>query len=271
MMKEVGIRVANLRIVIFMLIGLIAVAGGIVHRDFFVLWILGLLIGFFIISKSFRQKSFFTVKRVIAVGGVIIVGVGLLELLSEVLNMAVISPLSRVIRLEENSLPSLTMVLKNTALLGHVQGSSYWGIDDTGFASGYISLPYQLIAFLTLPLPIFYGILSNKRDVVDYFLPGIFGWAFDFGYFTLFCILIYCIMVILIGFKTLSAYRERRETGNRNYLGREALLIGALTAFTAQAIVGLFIQNRSMNGLALVTFIFLGSMVIGHILIVKRR
>ena len=270
MMKEVGIRVANLRLFVFLLIGLIAIAGSIVHRDFLALWILGLLIGFFIISKSFHQKSFFTVKRVIAVAGVVIIGFGFLELLSEVLRMSVISPLFKLTRIEENALPSLTMVLKNSALIGHVPGSSYWGIDDTGFASGYISLPYQLIAFLSLPLPIFYGILSNKRDIVDYFLPGIFGFTFDFGYLALICLLIICTGVIFVGFKILAEYRKKRESGNRNYLGREALLIGALTAFSSQAVIGLFLQNRSINGLALVPFIFLGAMVLGHIVMVKK-
>ena len=271
MMKEVGIRVANLRVFIFMIIGLVTVAGGIVHRDFLALWILGLLIGLFIISKSFRRKSYLTVKRVIAVVGVVAVSFGALQLLADALNMSVLSPLLRVTRLEENALPSLTMVLKNSLMFGHIQGSSYWGIDDNGFASGYISLPYQLITALTLPLPIFYGVLSNKRDIVDYFLPGIFGFTFDFGYVGLICLLILFTGVIFVGFKILAEYREKRENGNRNYLGREALLIGALTAFSAQAIIGLFIQNRSINGLALVTFMFLGSMVLGHVLIVKRR
>ena len=270
MMKEVGIRVANLRVFVFLLIVIITIAGSVVHRDFLALWLLGLLIGLFIISKSFHRKSFFTVKKAVVVGAVVIAAVGFLELMSEVLNMAVLSPLLRFTRLEENSLPSLTMVLKNAVLFGHVPGSSYWGIDDTGFASGYISLPYQLIAFLSLPLPIFFGVLSNKRDIIDYFLPGIFGWTFDFGYAGLICLLILCTAVIFVGFKILVEYREKRENGNRNYLGREALLMGALTAFSAQAIIGLFLQNRSINGLALVTFMFLGSMIIGHVVIVKK-
>ena len=271
MMKEVGIRVANLRIFVFLIIGLITVFGSIVHRDFLILWILGLLIGTFIISKSFRQKSVLTVKRVIAVAGVLIVGFGSLELLSEVLHMSVLSPLLRLTRLEENSLTGITMVLKNAALVGHVPGSSYWGSADTGFASGYISLPYQLITFLTLPFPIFYGVLVSKKDVIDYFLPGTFGFTFDFGYITLFCLLIICAGVIFLGFKILSDYREKRENGNRNYLGREALLIGALTAFSSQAILGLFLQERSINGTALLTFIFLGAMIVGHVLMVKRH
>jgi len=271
MMKDVGIRVANLRIFVFLLIGLMAIAGGIVHRDFFILWIVGLLIGSFIISKSFRQKSVFTIKRIIAVAAVVLVGFGSFELLSRVLNMPVISPLLRLTRLEENALPSITMVLKNATLFGHIQGSSYWGTTDTGFASGYISLPYQLVALLSLPFPIFYGVLQNKRDIVDYFLPGIFGYTFDFGYVALFFLLLWCVAVIFIGFKVLASYREKRENGNRNYLGREALLIGALTAFITQAIIGLLLQNRSTNGMALLTFLFLSSMVLGHILLVKRR
>ncbi len=128
-----------------------------------------------------------------------------------------------------------------------------------------------MITALTLPLPIFYGVLSNKRDIVDYFLPGIFGFTFDFGYLGLIFLLILCTGVIFVGFKILAEYCEKRENGNRNYLGREALLIGALAAFSAQAIIGLFVQNRSINGLALVTFIFLGAMVLGHVLTVKIR
>ena len=101
-------------------------------------------------------------------------------------------------------------------------------------------------------------------------MPGTFGFTFDFGYITLICLLIWCAAVIFIGFKILAMYREKRENGNRNYLGREALLIGALTAFTSQAVMGLFFQERSINGTALMTFIFLSSMVVGHILLVKR-
>jgi hypothetical protein len=270
MMKEVGIRVANLRIFIFMVIGAIAIAGSVVHRVFLVLWILGLLIGLFIISKSFRQKSFLTVKRVIAVVGVVVVSFGALQLLADALNMSVLSPLLRFSRLEENALPSITMVLKNSALLGHVQGSSYWGSADTGFASGYVSLPLTLITMLTLPFPVFYGVLVSKKDVIDYFLPGTFGFTFDFGYLGLICLLIYCAGVIFVGFKILSAYREKRENGNRNYLGREALLIGALTAFSTQAIMGLFFSNRDINGMALLTFMLMGALVLGHVVMVKR-
>jgi hypothetical protein len=271
MMKSVGIKVANLRIFVYILIILIAITGSIVHRIFLIQWILGLLIGFFIISKSFRQKSFFSVKKIISVLTVVVISIGLLELLSRILNMSVISPLLRISRLEDNALPNITLVLKSTTLFGHVQGSSYWGALDTGFGSGYFTLPLTLTNWLTLPFPVFYGILVSKKDVIDYFLPGTFGFGFDFGYIALAGLLIWCIAVIVIGFKMLATYREKRENGNRNYLGRETILIGALTAFIAQAIIGLFYQNRAINGSALLTFMFLGTLIVSHILLIKRR
>ena len=67
------------------------------------------------------------------------------------------------------------------------------------------------------------------------------------------------------------SHREKRENGNRKYLGREALLIGTITAFSAQALIGLFYQNREINGTALVVFMFLGSMILCHNLLVKSR
>jgi hypothetical protein len=58
--------------------------------------------------------------------------------------------------------------------------------------------------------------------------------------------------------------------GSRTYLGREALLIGALTAFIAQTIVGLFLFNRTINGAAMITYMFLSAMVIAHVVVVKK-
>jgi len=269
-MEKMKIRVTNLKVFVFILIGIIAIAGSIVHRVFLLQWILGLFIGYFIISKSFRQKSLFSIKKIIALLSVIVISTGLLEFLSRILQSPTLSPLLRLTRLEDNTLPSAYMVLKYTTLFGHVPGSSYWGTLDTGFASGYISLPLTLIKMFTLPFPLFYGILVSKKDVIDYFLPGTFGFAFDFGYITLICLLIWCTAVIFLGFKMLATYRKKRESGNRNYLGREAILIGALAAFIAQVITGLFFQNRAINGSALLTFMFLGSLVLSHILFIKR-
>lgn len=240
------------------------------HRSFLILWFLGLLLGFFIISKSFRQKSVFTIKRMVTVAAVVIAGFGSLELLSSVVKMPVLSPLLRISRIEEYSLPSLSMVLKNSLIFGHVQGSCFWGAECTGSSEGYVTLPMSLVTLFGLPFPVFYGILVSKKDVIDYMLPGIFGYAFDFGYFTLILLLLWCVGVTILGFKLLSEYRSRRESGDRKYLGREALLIGALAAFISQALVGMFIMNRSINGTALLTFMILGTFIVSHVLIMKK-
>ncbi len=47
--------------------------------------------------------------------------------------------------------------------------------------------------------------------------------------------------------------------------------MGALTAFITQALIGLFISNRSINGMALLTFMFLSSMVLGHVLLLRSN
>jgi hypothetical protein len=269
-MDEVGIQTRGLKNFVILLMVLITIAGGLMHRSFLLLWLLGLLIGYFIISKSFRQKAVFTVKRVIMVVVIVIVSFGSLEIVSRLLDMPIFSPLLRFQRVDQYALPSLEIVLKNTTLLGHNPASSFWGNESQGFADGYISLPINLIMAFGLSFPLFYGILVTKKDVIDYFLPGIFGISYDFGYLTLIFLLGWCILVFILGFKILSIYRDKRETGSKKFLGREALLIGSLTAFISQALVGLFLINRSINGTALLTFLFLSAMVVGHIVLVKE-
>ena len=119
-MQEVGIAVANVKRLIFLLIIAITIVGGLVHRDFLFLWIVGLVVGFFLISKSFRQKSFVTTKRVAGLlGGTAFVFISL-QLLSQVLNMVILSPVVRINRILDNAIPSLQMVINNTTLWGHV-------------------------------------------------------------------------------------------------------------------------------------------------------
>jgi hypothetical protein len=252
-MKEVGIDVISIKRIIFLLIIILTITGGLVHRDFLILWFLGIMIGFYLISKSFRQKSFLTVKRIIAAAVLSVVAFISLEALSRLLSMAVLSPLLRIDRILQNSVPSLQMIIHNTTLFGHVQGTSFWGGSDLGSSSGYIALPVSLILLFGLPYQIFFGTLVTKKDIIDYFVPGIY------------------IFVMVLGLKILLDYREKREKGNKEYLGREALLIGTLAAFASQAILGLFIINRAINGTALVTFIFLSGMILAHVLIVKRN
>ena len=66
-------------------------------------------------------------------------------------------------------------------------------------------------------------------------------------------------------------YREKREKNNKKYLGREVLLTGALAAFAAQSLVGMFIFNRSINGMALLTYIFIGTMILANVVTLKSR
>lgn len=269
-MSEVGIQVMNVKRLVFLLIILMTIVGGLVHRDFLILWMMGLFFGFFFISRSFRQKSFLTAKRVIALVAAVIVGFTSLELLSRLLSMTILSPIVRIERIFDNAIPSLKMVISNTTLWGHTPGSSYWNTTDTGSSSGYIALPISLILTFGLPYQIFFGVLVTKKDIIDYFVPGIFGFAFDFGYIVLALLLIWCIFILVLGMKILSEYRAKREKGNKTLLGREALLIGSLAAFASQAILGLFVINRAINGTALVTFIFLSGLVLAHVILPKN-
>lgn len=268
-MENSGVNVKGLQKLVFVLLLGVTVFGGLMHRSFLLLWILGLFVGYLLISKSFRQKSFLTVKRIFIFLGLGGIAFAALELVSMITSMEIFSPLLRISRIETNSLASLKMVLHNTQLIGHTPGSAYWGSQDTGFASGYISLPMSFILMFGLPFPLFYGLLVTKKDAIDYMLPGIFGYTFDFGYLGLIGLIGFTLFTIFIGLIVLKEYREKREKNNKKYLGKEVLLIGSLTAFIAQAIIGLFLFNRSINGTALLTFIFLASLVIAHVVAIK--
>ena len=270
-MRESGVDVRPLRrFVILFLIG-ITVFGGLMHRSFLILWVLGLFLGYLIISKSFREKSVFTAKRIVAFVGILVAGFFGLELLSRITGMTIFSPLLRLGRIEQYSLASIKTVLNNIQLIGHNAEASYWGAEGTAFAEGYITLPMQFVLFFGLPFPMFFGILVNQKDTIDYMLPGIFGYGFDFGYLGLVGLIAFSLGTIVIGFKILTMYRERREKNNKKYLGKEVLLTGALAAFCAQSLIGLFVFNRSINGMALLSFMFLGGLILANMVTLKTR
>lgn len=271
LLSEVEIKSSSIKALSLVLFGVIAVAGGLMHKSFWILWFLGWLIGTLIMSKSFKRTSKLTPKRIIGAIVVGLAGFGILEGLSRLFNAPILSPILRLSRIEDYSLSSIAMVLKNTTLWGHVQGSCYWGANCLGGSDGYISLPMNLIHLLTLPFPMFYGVLVSKKDVVDYMLPGIFGISFDFGYIALLALMGWIMVVTCTGFYILGKYRDKRKDGSRMYLGREALLIGALTAFLAQTIFGLFIFNRTFNGAAMVGYIVLSALVMAHAVNVRNR
>ena len=268
-MEESGVNVGRLKRIVYLLLLGITVFGGAMHRSFLLLWFVGLFIGYTIISKSFRETSILTLKRVLIFFGFALFAFGGLEIIARITSMDVFSPVLRISRLAENSLSSLKLVVENTHLIGHDPASSYWS-NSSGFADGYISLPMQFILLFGLPFPLFFGLLVTKKDTIDYMLPGIFGYAYDFGYLTFAVLLLIVLATIVLGLKILVEYRRRRESKNRKYLGKEVLLIGSLTGFISQAIIGLFLFNRTVNGMALLTFMFLGSLVLAHTITIRR-
>ena len=117
----------------------------------------------------------------------------------------------------------------------------------------------------------FFGVLVNQKDTVDYMLPGIMGYGFDFGYLGLIGLVVFVLGTIIIGLKILNIYREKREKNSKKYLGKEVLLIGALAAFCSQALIELFVFNRTINGTALLTFIFIGCIILANAITLKSR
>ena len=270
-MKESGVDIRPLRRFVILFLAGITIFGGLMHRSFLILWLIGLFFGYLIISKSFREKSVFTARRIGMFLGAAAVGFVLLEVVARVSGMTIFSPLLRLGRIEQYSASSIKTVLSNIQLIGHNANASYWGAEGTAFAEGYITLPMQLVLFFGLPFPMFFGILVNQKDTIDYMLPGIFGYVFDFGILGLIGLMVFVLGTIIIGFKVLKMYREKREKNNKKYLGREVLLTGALAAFCAQALVGMFIFNRSINGMALLTFIFVGTLILANVVTLKTR
>ena len=270
-MKESGVDIRPLRRFVILFLAGITIFGGLMHRSFLILWLLGLFLGYLMISKSFREKSVFTLRRVLIFIGAAGVGFILLEVIARVSGMTIFSPLLRMGRIEQYSLSSIKTVLNNIQLIGHNAKASYWGAEGTAFAEGYITLPMQFVLFFGLPFPMFFGVLVNQKDTIDYMLPGIFGWGFDFGILGLVGLMVFVLGTILIGFKILNIYREKREKNNKKYLGREVLLTGALAAFCAQALIGMFVFNRSINGMALLTFIFVGALILANVVTLKSR
>ena len=213
-MKESGVDIRPLRRFVMLFLAGITIFGGLMHRSFLILWMIGLFFGYLMISKSFREKSVITAKRIGLFLGAAGVGFVLLEVIARVSGMTIFSPLLRIGRIEQYSLSSIKTVLSNIQLIGHNANASYWGAEGTAFAEGYITLPMQLVLFFGLPFPMFFGILVNQKDTIDYMLPGIFGWGFDFGILGLIGLMVFVLGTIVIGFKVLKMYREKREKNN---------------------------------------------------------
>lgn len=269
-MKMLDVKTSSITLLLYIITGAITIFGAIVHRDFLIMWVLGLIAGFLIINKMHNKKSPVSLRTI----GLLIIGIlvlfGALEGIAQLFHMEIISPLARIDRMNLNQFASLKLVIDNTNLWGHTANSTYWGSSGLGNSDGYISLPLTYITSLGLPFPLFYGILVTKKDVIDYFLPGIFGIGYDFGYVALAITIIWILAVIIIGLIILRKYKAERERGNKKYYGREALLTGSLAAFISQTILGLFIITRTINGSAMVTYLFLSALILAHTVTTKR-
>lgn len=269
-LRERGVTSPSLSKINILLFFIILIAGGIMHRSFLLMWLLGVGIGYYLISKCYKTKTKIKFKTISYFVVIALTSFTVLEILSRILNLEVLSPSVRISRVEKNIIPSLQMVLPNIRFWGHVPGSCHWGSECLGGADGYITLPVTLIHFLRLPYHIFYGILVNQKDYIDYMLPGIFAVAFDGGYFSLLFLLVWIAFVTILASKILKKYKEKRSEGSTRYLGREALLIGSLSAFISQSMVGLFVVNRSFNESALLTYIIISALTVAHVIKVEQ-
>ena len=221
--------------------------------------------------KSFRRTSQITFKRVLLVLVAGLAGFGILEIVSRTFNAPVTKPPIENFQSRRICNAKFVHGNQNTTFWGHVQGSCFWAAQCLGGSDGYVSMPMSFINFFTLPFPLFAGVLVVKKDAIDYMLPGVFGVAFDFGFGGIFALMVWIMIVTFTGFYVLRNYRSKRKNGSRMYLGREALLIGALSAFLSQSVIGLFLFNRTFNGAAMLVYIVLSALVMAHILSIKRN
>ena len=86
-MEESGVNVARLKRIVYILLAAITIFGGAMHRSFLLLWFVGLFIGYTIISKSFRQKSILTLRRIGMFFGAALVAFGVLEIVARISGM----------------------------------------------------------------------------------------------------------------------------------------------------------------------------------------
>lgn len=76
-----------------------------------------------------------------------------------------------------------------------------------------------------------FGVLVNQKDTVDYMLPGIMGYGFDFGYLGLIGLMVFVLGTIIIGFKILKIYRQKREKNNRKIFRKRGFINWTFNSF----------------------------------------
>ena len=136
MLQGQGVRTSNLKLLVLLETIGIAIFGAVVHRDFLIMFILGILIGFFILDKTNgkgkHEHSILTPRNMLLVVVAMFLLFGIMEGLSQVLHMEIISPLSRIDRMNANQFSSLKLVIDNTNLFGHSANATYWGNSSMG-------------------------------------------------------------------------------------------------------------------------------------------
>jgi hypothetical protein len=161
LLSEVEIKSTSITTLAIILFVVIAIAGGLMHRSFLILWFLGWFIGYFIMSKSFRRSVKITRKRVVAAFGAVIGGFAVLEILSKVLNASVLSPLVRLSRLEEYAIPTIKMVIKNTDSVWTRSGFMLLGSRLSGRLRRLYFTPHEPDKNIHTALPPFFRSISH--------------------------------------------------------------------------------------------------------------
>ncbi len=257
---------------------LIGITGGVVHRDFFLSWLICWLFVEHVVTKYVGSTRLGTVVRTMAEKRkkVIIMGTGfgaavyaVLEILAKVLNKPVLSPSLRIYRFTKYTLPALDFIKKYTRFIGHSTKGLPPGYHWRGFGDGIVTLPIGYLMAFRLDVPTLHGTLVVKKDLIDYMLPGLFAWTFDFGYLGPLILCLWIGSTVYVGASMLNNYIKIRSTRVTRFVAREALLFGSLTAFSIQSLIGAFLFSRAMNSFALATFTFLSAMIWAHVL--RRR
>jgi len=66
--EDQGSKTSNIKLLVILITAGITLFGAIVHRDFLIMWALGLLTGFLIISKNFkRENSYVNVRNILLI------------------------------------------------------------------------------------------------------------------------------------------------------------------------------------------------------------
>ncbi|WP_456482633.1 hypothetical protein [Methanopyrus sp.] len=254
----------------------VGVVGGIMHRDFLLSWFLCWALTEHFIAKYLKVESKFRAfaaraakmsKKSIAMATLMALGfLGLLELLAHVLNKPVLSPSLRIKRFAEYTVPGLEFVAKNAYIVGHSTKALPAGYEWRGFGDGFVTLPVGYLMTFRLDVPTLHGSLVVKKDLLDYMLPGLFTWAFDFGYIGAVLLSVWVAVTLYVGSRCLSEYiKLRRRRMTARFLAREALLFGCLIAFSVQSLIGVFLFSRAMNSFALATFTLLSALIWAHL------